>query len=68
MNGINKDNNGDAMSACMYRTRKTTCRATEIEAKLEKLQIKKDKTSDRPDRYTDIAFTVIMKGALLSIE
>jgi len=68
MNGIKKNNNGGAMSVLHLSDKKTYVWSYRNRSKTEITANKKDKTRERPDRYTDLAFTVNMKGALLSIE
>jgi len=67
-NGIKKNNNGGAMISLHEFREKDGVWSHRNRSKTEITANKKDKTSDRTDRYTDIAFTVNMKGALLSIE
>lgn len=56
------------MSTLHVSDKKADARSHRNRGKTEITAKKKDKPSDRPDRYTDIAFTMNMKGYLLSIE
>ena len=66
-NGMER-NNSSAMSVLSVSAIKAGVRNQGNKSRTEITANKKDKTSDRPDRYTDKAFTVYMQGALLSIE
>jgi hypothetical protein len=65
--GMERNNNSDAMSVLSVSAIKAGVLNQGNKSRTKITANKKDKTSNRPNRYTAIGFVVNMKGALLSI-
>lgn len=68
INGIEKYNNGGTMSVLHVSDKEAGVWNQGNRSGTEITANRKYKTRERPDRYTDLAFIVNMKDALISIE